>query len=153
MDIGSAISIRRAEPEDIADLAAMEQAAFRDPWATVSLHEALRSERNVVFLAYDDGAACGHVIATVVGDEGELDRVGVAPAWRGRGVGKTLIHMAAQECRRHGVLRLFLEVRVGNGVALRLYERAGFHQVGRRRRYYSDGEDAIVMEKLLNELC
>ena len=42
----------------------------------------------------------------------------------------------------------FLEVRVSNQSAYRLYERYGFNEIGRRRDYYPtvDGkEDALVM--------
>jgi ribosomal-protein-alanine N-acetyltransferase len=44
-----------------------------------------------------------------------------------------------------GADRLFLEVRPSNVAAVRMYERAGFTHVRRRRRYYEDGEDADVM--------
>jgi hypothetical protein len=38
-----------------------------------------------------------------------------------------------------------LEVRVGNAPARRLYEKLGFEEVGERRNYYRDGEDALIM--------
>lgn len=40
-----------------------------------------------------------------------------------------------------------LEVRVSNGAAIALYDQLGFKQVGRRKKYYPDGEDAILMNK------
>ena len=38
-----------------------------------------------------------------------------------------------------------MEVRDGNAAARALYRSAGFAEVGRRRRYYPDGEDAILL--------
>jgi len=149
--IHGAISIRLAGPDDIDDLSALEHAAFRDPWAVVSLQEALSSERHAVLIAHRDGAALGYAIASTVSDEAELARIGVATAWRGRGLGRLLLDATVQECSRRGVSRLFLEVRAGNAVARRLYESAGFRQIGLRRQYYGDGEDAIVMEKALED--
>ena len=40
-----------------------------------------------------------------------------------------------------------LEVRADNGGALALYARLGFDEVGRRRRYYPDGGDAVLMTR------
>lgn len=40
-----------------------------------------------------------------------------------------------------------LEVRTGNAAARALYAGAGFAEVGRRRRYYTDGEDAVLMTR------
>ncbi len=42
--------------------------------------------------------------------------------------------------------RVLLEVRADNGPALAFYARAGFAEIDRRRRYYRDGTDAIVLE-------
>ncbi|MPN34249.1 hypothetical protein SDC9_181742 [bioreactor metagenome] len=39
---------------------------------------------------------------------------------------------------------MFLEVRAGNAVARALYEKEGFSQIGTRRGYYWNGEDAVL---------
>ena len=49
------------------------------------------------------------------------------------------------ECRVGTVITAMLEVRVSNAAAIALYEQLGFLQVGRRKGYYQDGEDAILM--------
>jgi ribosomal-protein-alanine N-acetyltransferase len=41
----------------------------------------------------------------------------------------------------------FLEVKASNKGAQRLYAKLGFEEVGRRRRYYSDGSDAVLMRR------
>ncbi len=50
---------------------------------------------------------------------------------------------------REGDETAILEVRASNTAALRLYFKLGFQQVGRRASYYSDGEDAVLMEREL----
>ncbi|MCS6997720.1 MAG: GNAT family N-acetyltransferase, partial [Casimicrobiaceae bacterium] len=42
-----------------------------------------------------------------------------------------------------------LEVRVNNLAAQSLYRKFGFVEVGRRKRFYRDGEDALLMTKPL----
>ncbi|MBO0713017.1 MAG: hypothetical protein J2P47_17235, partial [Acetobacteraceae bacterium] len=52
---------------------------------------------------------------------------------------------AMAEAARRGAGAMFLEVAVTNGRAQRLYQRAGFAETGRRRRYYADGSDALIL--------
>lgn len=55
--------------------------------------------------------------------------------------------MALYALRAGTVAVAMLEVRVSNGAAIALYDQLGFKQVGRRKQYYPDGEDAILMNK------
>jgi ribosomal protein S18 acetylase RimI-like enzyme len=50
----------------------------------------------------------------------------VVPEWRGRGVGRALLHAIEQEARRRDCCRITLEVRADNIVARRLYQDFGF---------------------------
>lgn len=52
-----------------------------------------------------------------------------------------------EQLREKKVSDLFLEVRQSNQDAIRFYQKFSFAEVDRRSRYYSDGEDAIVMER------
>ncbi|WP_431272740.1 hypothetical protein [Dankookia sp. P2] len=45
---------------------------------------------------------------------------------------------------------MFLEVAAGNAAARGLYQGLGFAEVSRRRRYYPDGSDALVMRRDLD---
>jgi ribosomal protein S18 acetylase RimI-like enzyme len=52
----------------------------------------------------------------------------------------------------HRAKRVLLEVRASNAKAIAMYEhRLGFASVGRRRGYYADGEDALLMALALPE--
>jgi ribosomal protein S18 acetylase RimI-like enzyme len=42
-----------------------------------------------------------------------------------------------------------LEVKASNEGAVSLYNKLGFDEVGRRCRYYSNGEDALLLQKEL----
>jgi ribosomal-protein-alanine N-acetyltransferase len=64
---------------------------------------------------------------------------------RGQGLGKKILQALLDFCRGCGAHKVFLEVRAGNVVAQRLYARCGFVEAGLRRRYYADGEDAVLM--------
>ena len=87
----------------------------------------------------------GLALARVAADEVELLLIGVPPRMRRRGVARSLLAELADEAISRGARSLFLEVSVSNGPALALYRGAGFAVVGRRRRYYPDGGDALVL--------
>ena len=74
----------------------------------------------------------------------------VAPAARGQGLGAMLLAGAMQGAVLRGAGEMFLEVAAGNAAALALYRSAGFAEVGRRRRYYADGSDALVLRRVLS---
>ena len=149
MTLDAQVIIRLATRDDLPGLVALEQGAFSDPWPAVSIQEALADERYIALVAQSARVICGSIIASVARDEGEIGRLAVAAAWRRQGLGSSLLQSALDECSRRGVVRIFLEVRAPNKSACRLYEKSGFRRVGVRHRYYPNGEDAVIMEKVL----
>lgn len=95
--------------------------------------------------------AGGMVLARVAGDEGELLTLAVTPEARGAGLGGRLLRAAMAEAGDRGAMTMVLEVAEGNEAGRRLYGRAGFAVVGRRRGYYGGGEDALVMRAVVVE--
>lgn len=79
-------------------------------------------------------------------DESHVTTIGVAPEFRGQGLGELLLLNLFDEAVQRNCKWLTLEVRVSNSTAQSLYEKYGFTRHGVRRRYYSDnGEDADIM--------
>jgi len=93
----------------------------------------------------------------LVSGECELQNIVVAAAWRRVGIGQRLLAAGMLWCktwRRESKeaeelgLRLYLEVRASNTVAIAFYRGTGFVEAGRRLAYYTQpSEDAIVMER------
>ena len=75
---------------------------------------------------------------------GWIASIAVHPEYRRTGLGRKLLHACEQAI---GTKRLRLSLRPSNLVALTLYRSVGYVEVDRWRRYYRDGEDAVVMEK------
>ena len=132
--------------ELIPQIAALERECFSHPWSEDMLREALWNECAVIVAAVaEDGTVVGYAGLQTVLDEGYIGNVAVAPAYRRQGVGDELIAAFV----RFGAAKLAfltLEVRASNTPAIRLYEKHGFREVGRRKNYYDDPkEDAILM--------
>jgi ribosomal-protein-alanine N-acetyltransferase len=78
-------------------------------------------------------------------DEAHITVLAVDPCYHRRGLGRwLLIQLLANACQR-GLKRATLEVRASNGRAIALYESFGFEPLGTRKRYYPDGEDALIL--------
>lgn len=146
------LAIGAATVRDLAPVAAIEHAAFSDPWSLRSFREALDSPSVYFACARSDaGSVLGYVVAWFVADQGEIANIAVAPDQRGRGVGRALLDAALGEAAARGIRAVFLEVRDSNQRARELYASRGFEEIGRRRRYYRRPvEDAIVLRRTLS---
>ena len=86
-----------------------------------------------------NGRVAGFALYRIVAGEGELLNLAVDPALQRGGVGRALlVELMTMAPLWH------LEVREGNEAAIGLYRSLGLKQVGRRERYYSDGEAALL---------
>lgn len=81
--------------------------------------------------------------------KGHVVSIAVLEEHRNKGIGTTLLTTAMERMRNRGCDEVFLEVRVTNYDAIRLYEKLGFVKVRTIQYYYSDGEDAYVMARKL----
>lgn len=136
---------RPAERTDLGAVVRLERLVFGDDaWSRDAFRPHLGPVSRVVV---EDGRIVGYIVARVVGgEEAEILNLAVDPAHRRRGVGRILVDSVVAHCRRGGVRRIFLEVRVSNASAAALYASAGFVTVARRRGYYRHPpEDALVM--------
>ncbi|MCL2283477.1 MAG: ribosomal protein S18-alanine N-acetyltransferase [Fibromonadales bacterium] len=83
-------------------------------------------------------------------DECELLYIAVEQAERGKGFGMVLMEHCHKELAAQGAKSFFLEVKKSNAAAIALYKKLGYEKISERKKYYSNGEDAIVMRKSIN---
>ncbi|HSS68195.1 MAG TPA: ribosomal protein S18-alanine N-acetyltransferase [Nocardioidaceae bacterium] len=150
-------TVRAAAATDLDAVAALEARVFADAaWSPRSVEEefaGLGDTRRIVVAVDDtsgDGAVVGHAVLLAAGDTGDLTRVAVDRARRRLGIGSRLIDSLVAESRVIGLDAILLEVADTNTAAIALYERHAFEPIDRRRAYYPDGSDALVMRKPLH---
>jgi putative acetyltransferase len=89
--------------------------------------EDVRNDRGTFLVARADGIAVGcGAVRRISPTTGEVKRMFVAPAARGRGVGGRILTALEQWAAAAGITRLVLEAGDRQSEAIRLYERAGF---------------------------
>ena len=141
------ISYRPLDAARVAQVAALEADIMGvDAWNEKMVADELGQRDRTWWIAEAGGELVGYAGGLVVDGRLEVLRVGVAPAWRRRGIARALLDRIAEDARNLGASVCSLEVRAGNAGAQALYATVGLGTLGRRPRYYADGEDALIME-------
>lgn len=133
---------------DLALIMPLELAAYEYPWREQNFADCLQAAYHAQVLRLD-GALLGYFVAMRGVDEVHLLNLTVAPAWQRQGWGSHMLQKLSAWSVLQGAHWLWLEVRISNHDAISLYQRQGFVNVGRRKKYYPDAdgqrEDALVM--------
>lgn len=143
--------IRPMTTADLDAVVAIESDSFPRPWSRDHFRAELNSPHSYPHVACTrNGLIAGYVCPMLVLDEAEILDVAVHRDFRGKGVGGNLVSRAIADLAARGARVVALEVRVSNLPAMALYRRLGFAAAGRRKGYYENGEDAILMEYILD---
>jgi len=125
----------------------LERRVYQHPWTQGNFADSLRSGYQAQVLMAD-GQLLGYFVAMKGVDEVHLLNITVAPEHQGQGWGRLMLDALALWSRGQQAQWLWLEVRVSNARAQRIYEQHGYRRVGERKSYYPAGgrrEDAVVM--------
>jgi [ribosomal protein S18]-alanine N-acetyltransferase len=155
--------LRRMAPGDLPAVLDLERDLFpEDAWTREMFASELRggpSDRYYL-VAEEDGRVVGYagLLAQASrrarrgrGGQADVLTMAVATSHWGQGIGSALLEALLAEAAARGCAEVFLEVRVDNPRAQRLYRRHGFADVGLRRGYYQpSGTDALVMRRPLD---
>jgi ribosomal-protein-alanine N-acetyltransferase len=125
-----------ATARDAKAIAALHAASFRRGWSDGEVEQLLFDPHVVADRISVGRRLAGFIISRWAADEAEILSIAVEQRQQGRGLGYRLLRRNLQRLAGLGVRAVFLEVGAENDPALRLYERIGFEQVGKRERYY-----------------
>jgi len=127
---------------------AIEQRAYAHPWNRTHFLDSLQSGNQAQLLMAGD-VLLGYFVAMQGVNEVHLLNITVAPQYQGQGWSRVMLDALTLWARGQSAEWLWLEVRVGNLRAMRVYEAHGYKRVGQRKEYYPSGhgqrEDAVVM--------
>ncbi len=162
---GSAVSFPVPTVRSVQVLAELERLCLNPPWPPELLTGSLEAPGGGCLFVTGDGmvheaesprgaAACGFVLYRLpvgvptpdVPEAAELLRLGIAPGFRRKGLARALMERL---CSLAFAVtdRLLVEVSAQNEPGVALYRACGFEPIHRRPKYYTDGTDALVLEK------
>ena len=139
---------------DVEAVMAIESQVYPHGWTEGIFHDCLRVHYSC-WVMEQEGVLIAYGIMSVAVGEAHVLNVAVDPLCQGQGRGREMLMHLLQTGKRHGAETAFLEVRPSNQIAIRLYETAGFHQVGLRQDYYPSDtgrEDAVIMARDLSDI-
>ncbi len=143
------MGICRMAESHITRIAELERLSFSEPWSENSLREQLENKSAFFIVLEDNDDVVGYAGMHVVSGEAYIDNIAVFPEKRGKGAGELLLQVLIDEAERRSCDFITLEVRETNP-AVRLYNKLGFEEAGRRRGFYAKPpEDALIMTKIL----
>jgi ribosomal-protein-alanine N-acetyltransferase len=141
--------IRKMLVKDLKEVYELEVRLFPNPWPLSFFEADLRVPGTVAFVVENQGELIGYSMSTV-GKEGfHITNIAIAQEHQKMGIGSRLMHMLENIALERGCSRAYLEVRITNKAAIKMYEKLGYRIAHVQKLYYMDGDDAYVMEKEL----
>lgn len=148
--------LRPARPEDIPKVVSINLAMLPEHYSEIFYDELLRESPETFFVAELAGEVLGYIMCRIeygfstlkkfgFARKGHIVSIAVIDDHKSKGLGSALVTEASNGMRQRGCTEAYLEVRVSNAPAVRLYQKLGFKIVTRISGYYRDGEEAYLM--------
>ncbi len=132
--------------DDLEEVLEIERSSFTTPWSETSFFNEIKNPRSISKVARVGGRIAGYLCASRIIDEGHILTFAVHPEFRRLGIASALIGDMLEYLKAEGCRFVFLEVRVSNSEARKIYAKFGFRELGVRKNYYlAPVEDAVVM--------
>ena len=157
-----AYRLRKFREADLRSVAHMNRVCLPENYTDIFFADLHRRFPETFIVAEKDGEDIGYIMCRVelglsnyglggLIKKGHIVSVAVMPDFRCQGVGSALVIRALEGMKFYGAKQSYLEVRVTNDDAVRLYEKLGFKITRTIQRYYADGESAYVMSRKVRQ--
>jgi len=137
---------------DLPEVVAIEAVSFKMPWSEVLFYNEIHNPRSVSKVARVNERIAGYVCANQIIDEGHILNLAVHPEFRESGIASALVEYVIDYLKENNCRFIFLEVRVSNEIARKMYGKFDFEVIGIRKNYYvTPVEDAVIMVLKMEE--
>ena len=144
--------IREFKRPDLKRVLEIELASFDDPYPSNVLVDIYNLGAGFL-VAQEDNIVVGYIIFWIrFEDEGHIISLAVDQKYYRKKVGSQLVETALEIFKKYHVSNIRLEVRKYNHDARKFYKKLGFVEKAHLMKYYEDGEDAVVMGKVLEDV-
>ena len=152
LELKKGIVVRNATEDDLHKIMEIERASFKraDTFPRALFQKYLRELNDGFFVILDKSKSIvGYAILGEKDGKGYLISIAIHPQRRNQGFATSLLKFLESKCNEKGFTEITLEVRVDNKKAIEIYRKLGFVEVEKKKCFYEDGADALVMEKRL----
>ena len=144
------INIKKIDPKNSKSCYELDLKSIKH-WNQNQWKKELEKDYIIAIGIFFNSSIIGVCVIHQIYDEAEIRYLSVHPSYKRIGLGKKLIYKIFEECKNKNIKRIFLEVSIKNKQALSFYDYFGFETVSIRKKYYRDGSDAFLKEKMLNK--
>ena len=148
--------IRRCEEKDLTSVISINMNTLPEHYSDYFFESILRELPEAFVVAEVNDKIIGYIMCKIefgfsnfrkLGfvKKGHVVSVAVLDQHRGKGVGRALMLEGVNGVVSRKSDEIYLEVRISNEPAIKMYEKLGFQIKSRLRTYYRDGEDAYLM--------
>lgn len=131
---------------DLKAISEIESVSINPPWSYSAICDFSNQQTSRILVAKIGFVVVGYITYSVVLDEIQIANVATHPDYRRIGVAEKLLTFLYEKAVKDNMSFITLEVRQNNAPAIKLYEKCGYTEVGRRKNYYKNPtEDAILM--------
>ena len=141
------VMIRAIVAADLDTIDAIEQECYPQPWTWSQFKQELDNPVATVLVAEVAGKIVGYLCYWLIVGEMQVLNIATSLKARRNGIAAQLLAYAFNSYSADELSAVWLEVRAGNNGAIALYQGYGFVINGKRKKYYRDGEDALLMVK------
>ena len=132
--------------EDLETIKDILQTEFDEFWNYEILKQELSSNNSKYIVAKTlDNIIVGFAGIKIILDTAEIMNIVTKKSFRNMGIGKQMLEYLINMCKNSNIKTLNLEVNSTNTIAITLYKKYNFKEVGLRKKYYDNTYDAILM--------
>ncbi len=144
------LEITKMDFSDLDEISSTLTSCFDNFWNYNILKSELENTNSKYIVAKLNNEIVGFAGIINTLDQMEITNIVVRKDMRNQGIGNTLLNELIKLTIASKMNTIFLEVNSNNLSAIRLYEKNGFKQVGLRKKYYNNTDDAILMNLKIN---
>ena len=140
--------ITRALLENLNDIMNIENACFgSDAFSCYQIAYLITRSKGLFLIAGHNGEIAGYISFIISGrhNTGRIYSIAVSPNHRGAGIADALMNEAIGYAKEKRLRAIFLEVKIDNIAAIKLYKKKGFVVHSIKQNYYKDGTSAYSM--------
>ena len=145
------IKISKMLLSDLEDISSTLNSEFDNFWNYNILYEELNNSNSSYIVAKDsNNEILGFAGIWKSIDDIHITNIVVKKDFRKNGIGSILLEKLIEMSNIQPFTSLTLEVNAKNEVAINLYKKHNFKQIGLRKKYYNNIDDAIIMTLYFN---
>ena len=141
------IEIQKMKQEHLEQIQDILLTDFDEFWNAGVLKNELENPLSVYIVALNQGEVVGYAGLWQPDDEGHVTNIVTKKDKRGNNIGTLMLEEIINIAKNKNMKSITLEVNVNNNIAINLYKKYGFKEVGIRPKYYNNTDDAIIMTK------